>query len=91
MARELGLRASSEYFVRVGKNYSQISSDEYFVRVGKNYSHSLDVDAMNFYIHVDENRIVHVYAKNAVDVQHSGPSTSHGVLRRCPRKIIWTE
>ncbi|GAB2268041.1 hypothetical protein Dimus_038694 [Dionaea muscipula] len=70
MAKELGLHASSEYFVRVGKNYSQINSD---------------VDAMNLYKHVDENRIVHVYA--AVDVQHSGrPSTSHGVLRRSPRK-----
>ncbi|GAB2231209.1 hypothetical protein Droror1_Dr00027498 [Drosera rotundifolia] len=33
-------------------------------------------------------RIVHFYAKvdSQVDVQHSGPSTSHRVLRRSPRK-----
>ncbi|GAB2212120.1 hypothetical protein Droror1_Dr00025467 [Drosera rotundifolia] len=47
MGKELGLHASSEYFVRVGKNYSQIHSD---------------VDAMNLYKHVDGNKIVHVYA-----------------------------
>ncbi|GAB2226249.1 hypothetical protein Drorol1_Dr00022050 [Drosera rotundifolia] len=73
IGKEFGLHASSEYFVRVGKNYSQILSD---------------VDAMNLYKHVDGNRIVHVYATvdAQVDVQHSGPSTSHGVLRRSPRK-----
>ncbi|GAB2264480.1 hypothetical protein Droror1_Dr00027894 [Drosera rotundifolia] len=73
MGKELGLCASSVYFVRVGKNYSQIH---------------LDIDAMNLYKHVDRNRIVHVYATvdAQVDVQHSGPSTSYGMLRRSPRK-----
>ncbi|GAB2225369.1 hypothetical protein Droror1_Dr00006161, partial [Drosera rotundifolia] len=43
---------------------------------------------MNLYKHVDGNKIVHVYATvdTQVDVLHNGPSTSHWVLRRSPRK-----
>ncbi|GAB2209999.1 hypothetical protein Droror1_Dr00015249 [Drosera rotundifolia] len=59
----------------MGKELGLHAFSEHFVRVGQNYSQiHLDVDAINLYKHVDGNRKVHVYA------------TSHGVLRRSPRK-----